>query len=392
MKDHRKPRLAIITTHPVQYNAPWFKLLSARGNLVVRVFYTWSQSERIEKFDPGFNKNIEWDIPLLEGYDYEFIHNTSSEPGSHHFKGIINPTIIQRIDTFSPDAILVFGWSFHSHLKVLKHYKNKRFILFRGDSTLLDKTGMLKRFARRVFLTWVYRHIDVAVYVGKSNYDYFIYHGVKPENLVFGPHAIDNQRFSTRRDRAIYRQQLGISDSALVFLYAGKLAGYKNVGTMISAFKTLNAGDDVHLVIVGNGPLEQELKKNSKFAGIHFLDFQNQSQMPDVYAMGDVFVMSSTKTETWGLAVNEAMANGCAVLVSKTCGCCADLVQDGKNGYSFDAFDESSLVEKMLAFVQHREDIPKMKTSSKEIIAHYNFEANAIAVEHAILNQLVDAK
>ncbi|HEY8661946.1 MAG TPA: glycosyltransferase family 1 protein, partial [Hanamia sp.] len=83
-------RLAIITTHPIQYNAPWFKLLAERKKLKVMVFYTWSQVEKEGKYDPGFGKNVEWDIPLLDGYEYRFINNISNEPGSHHFNGIDN--------------------------------------------------------------------------------------------------------------------------------------------------------------------------------------------------------------------------------------------------------------------------------------------------------------
>ena len=65
-------KLAIISTHPVQYNAPFFKLLTERNNIKIKVFYTWSQSENNKKYDPGFDRIIAWDIPLLDGYEYEF--------------------------------------------------------------------------------------------------------------------------------------------------------------------------------------------------------------------------------------------------------------------------------------------------------------------------------
>jgi hypothetical protein len=62
-------KLAIVTTHPIQYNAPWFRLVSQARNFDTKVFYTWEQSNQQQKYDPGFGKIIEWDIPLLEGYD-----------------------------------------------------------------------------------------------------------------------------------------------------------------------------------------------------------------------------------------------------------------------------------------------------------------------------------
>ena len=69
-------RLAIISTHAIQYNAPFFKALNLNENICVKVFYTWEQSKQTV-YDPGFGQQRAWDIPLLEGYEYElFPHNT----------------------------------------------------------------------------------------------------------------------------------------------------------------------------------------------------------------------------------------------------------------------------------------------------------------------------
>src|SRR5690242_286009 len=125
-------RLAIITTHPIQYNAPLFALLHARKVIEIKVFYTWGESVLHKKYDPGFGKVIEWDIPLLEGYPFEFLENVSVEKGSHHFKGIDNPFIISSVEKFNPDAILVYGWAFKSHLEAMRYFKKRIPVLFRG--------------------------------------------------------------------------------------------------------------------------------------------------------------------------------------------------------------------------------------------------------------------
>ncbi|HVG42526.1 MAG TPA: hypothetical protein VM888_13005, partial [Chitinophagaceae bacterium] len=158
-------KIAIVSTHPIQYNAPWFKLLAEKESYTVKVFYTWSQTQVGPKFDPDFGKVIEWDIPLLEGYDYEFVENISKAPGSHHFNGICNPSLNQKIEKWKPDAILVIGWSFKSHLSCLRYFKGKVPILFRGDSTLLNEKPGLKKIARRLFLRYVYSFVDFALYV-----------------------------------------------------------------------------------------------------------------------------------------------------------------------------------------------------------------------------------
>src|SRR4051812_32141110 len=101
-------KLAIVTTHPIQYNAPLFALLQSRKNISIKVFYTWGDTVKQKKYDPGFNKSIEWDIPLLDGYDHCFPENTARDPGSHHFNGIQNPGLIDDIEAWDANAVLVY--------------------------------------------------------------------------------------------------------------------------------------------------------------------------------------------------------------------------------------------------------------------------------------------
>ncbi len=187
-------RLAIITTHPIQYYAPVFKLLHDRGKIDSKVFYTWGE-KAINNYDPGFDTTISWDLPLLSGYPYEWVKNTSSDPGSHHFKGIITPDLIANIEAWQPDAVLIYGWAYHSHLKILRHFKNRLPVYFRGDSTLLDQPGRLKKYLKELFLKWIYTHVDFAIYTGTNSKAYFKKYGLKEKQLIFAPHAIDNQRF-----------------------------------------------------------------------------------------------------------------------------------------------------------------------------------------------------
>jgi hypothetical protein len=101
-------KLAIITTHPIQYYAPVFKLLTERARITIKVFYTAGDPAAIE-YDHGFDKKLEWDIPLLDGYAYDWVENSAAKPGSYHFRGIVNPGICAQITAWAPDALLVFG-------------------------------------------------------------------------------------------------------------------------------------------------------------------------------------------------------------------------------------------------------------------------------------------
>lgn len=389
-----KPRIAIISTHPVQYNAPVFQMLHQRGVIDFKVFYTWSQLEKGPAYDPGFQKTIAWDIPLLEGYSYQFVENIASEPGSHHYKGIDNPTLIREIENYRPDAIMTFSWKYKSHFKLLRHFHGKVPIFFRGDSTLLDEKKNIKSFVRWLVLSYVYRHIDTALYVGKNNKDYFMKHGVGKERLFFIPHAIDNSRFSSNSDvqeeeARIWRRDLGIPGEALVFLFAGKLEGKKNPQLLLRCFCKAKI-ENSHLVIVGNGELESELKKEyGDKPGVHFVGFQNQTRMPVVYRLGDVFVLPSKgPEETWGLAINEAMACKRAVLVSDKCGGAIDLVRDGVNGYIFKSNDEQDLVSKLSHLAAGRDKLKQMGEESYTLIQNFSFKSVCEQLEAAVHSKI----
>lgn len=394
-------KLAIIITHPIQYYVPIFQLLAKRCEL--KVFYTWGKMGIKAKHDPGFGKTIEWDLPLLDGYNYELLENISKDPGSHHGKGIINPDIIAKIKAFSPNAILVYGYIYHSHFKVMRYFKDKIPIWFRGDSTLLDKSTRWKAIAKKIYLKWIYSYIDKVFYVGTNNKAYFRKYGLEDEQLIFAPHAIDNERFSENRelDAQHLRENLGMAPHDILILFAGKLEPKKNPELLLEAIAELTCQKSkdlsqspeitkrgkVHLLFVGNGILEEKLKikvnqygdENTTYpkitARIHFMDFQNQTQIPIVYQAANIFCLPSQGPgETWGLAVNEAMASGKAILASDKVGCAVDLIKDDVNGYIFKSNDVEDLKEKLSFLINHPSMIIGFGKQSEQLIKNWSFD------------------
>ncbi len=364
-------------------------MLAQRKQLDVKVFYTWSQTQSGNKYDPGFGKEVNWDIPLLEGYKYSFVNNISSSPGSHHFKGINNPTLIDEIQHWKADVILIYGWAFKSHLKAMRFFKGKIPVLFRGDSTLIDQKPGLKKYIRNVFLKFVYSNINFAMYAGKANKAYFLAHGLKESQLFFMPHAIENERFFCSefiQDKANnLLQNLKIPSDAMVFLFAAKLEQKKQPDVLAKLFSEID-NIQSHLIIAGSGILENEMKiKFTNFSNIHFVGFYNQNEMPFLYAACSVFILPSKGPgETWGLAINEAMALGKAVLVSDACGAASDLVQYSNNGFTFKKNDIADLKEKILFFIKNRDAAKIMGESSLQIIKNYTYEKGCIVVEKAV--------
>jgi len=382
-------KLAIITTHPIQYYAPVFQMLSERGQISIRVFYTWGEAS-VRKYDPGFDKKIQWDIPLLTGYDFEWVQNVAADPGTHHFNGIKTPRLVAQVNNWQPDAVLIYGWGFNSHLKALRYFKGKLPIYFRGDSTLLDEQPGVRSALKTVFLKWVYRHVDRAFYPGTNTKRYFEKYGLKDDQLTFAPHAIDNKRFAEdRMDEArALREKLDIPDDDILVLFAGKLEEKKSPILLLEGFLGLDK-PNLHLLFAGNGPLEKELKeKTGNNSRVHFIDFQNQTQMPVMYQASDLFCLPSAGPgETWGLAVNEAMAAGKTILASDKVGSANDLVKPGLNGAVFQANVLKSLTKKMDELTENGKiALERLGNSSKGIIADWTIEHQVKAIENSVNN------
>jgi glycosyltransferase involved in cell wall biosynthesis len=361
-----------------------------RNQIDVKVFYTWGELF-VGKFDPGFNKNIEWDIPLLDGYPFEWVKNTATDPGSSHFSGIVNPGLIDRVKAYQPDAVLVYGWAYSGHLKALRYFKNRLPVYFRGDSTILNETGGLKGVLKTLFLKWVYRHIDRAFYVGINNKAYFKRYGLKEEQLTFAPHAIDNDRFKASRSTEVaeLKSSLNIADNEIVILFAGKFEPVKNVELLLTAFINANLPGG-RLLLVGNGILEEKLKLQTTGSAlvykINFLDFKNQTYMPVLYQAADIFCLPSD-SETWGLAINEAMVCGNAILASDKVGAAIDLVLPGDNGAIFKAGSSADLAKQLTELTAIGKDgLSAMGRRSKELIKEWNFANQAKAMETVIKN------
>ena len=99
--------------------------------------------------------------------------------------------------------------------------------------------------------------------------------------------------------------------------------------------------------------------------------FKQYGELPLYYANAGAFVHAST-TEQWGLVVNEAMASGLPVLVSERCGCAPDLVETGRNGYTFDPHDVDALARLMLDMASDACDRAAMGRASREIVARWS--------------------
>lgn len=353
----------------------------------LKVFYTWRDAGAAR--DVKFGKEFAWDIPLMEGYDFEVVPNASPDPGTHHRRGLINPDLVARVKAWKPDVVHVTGYNYVSHGQAIKELSKAGIpVIFRGDSHLLDGRGpWWKWILKKSWLSKVYSWPKGFAYVGQANRDYYRAFGVPEPKLFPVPHTIEVSRFAEPNEELeakalAWRRELGIPDEHFVFLYAAKLEPRKRAMELLEAFLRADLPKTT-LVFVGSGELERALKeraldgehgvsvkqcfgnasdtekpKNRKTEPpaaedsarrVVFLEFQNQSRMPLVYRLGDALVLPSGYGETWGLAVNEAQACGRPSLVSDCVGCARDIIREGENGMIFRTDDWEDCVRVMRA-------------------------------------------
>ncbi|MGA3006736.1 MAG: glycosyltransferase family 4 protein [Opitutaceae bacterium] len=374
------PRLAIVLSHPTQYYSPWFRWLRAHAALEFRVFYLWKFGVETTR-DPEFQTAFAWDTDLLSGYDSEFVPNAARAPGTHHFMGLRNPSLNARLAAWRPDALLVFGYAYASHLRALAWARlHRRPTIFRGDSHFLGRPAPPGW--KKILLRLLYRQFAAVTCVGAANRDYFIALGVPVKKLFFAPHSVDDGLFDPGRadHRAAaqaLRAQLGLAPETRVVLFAGKFTAAKQPRELLDAFLALEAPNTA-LVFVGEGAEKDALLDRARTAPpgrVHLLPFANQSEMPARYLLADLFVLPSRGLyETWGLAVNEAMRMGVPCLVSDLVGCQRDLVLDGETGWVFRAGEPADLRKKLSAALATPPGPWKeIKRAAGARISHYGF-------------------
>jgi glycosyltransferase involved in cell wall biosynthesis len=385
------PRLAVVLSHPTQYYSPWFRWLRLHTSVEFRVYYLWDFGVTVRE-DPQFGTRFAWDVDLLEGYESEFVPNRARRPGTEHFWGIRNPALPGRLAAWHPDAVLLFGYHYATHLWIIAWCRRRGIpLIFRGDSHLLGQPR--PSIPKRILLRALYRQFASITYVGAANRAYFETFGVSDTRLHFSPHAVDQEHFDPanrvhRLAAQRLRSELGLPPGRRVVLYAGKLIPHKQPAALLEAFLSAPR-PDATLLFVGDGEEKPALQARAALtpgADVRFLPFANQSEMPARYLLADLFVLPSRgNSETWGLAVNEAMHMGVPCLVSDRVGCQRDLVTDGDSGWVFRAGDANHLREKLdEALAALGRDAAGFKARAAARIANYTYAQSTSGLLEAL--------
>jgi len=183
-------RVVIIATHPIQYHAPWYRELAKQDELEVTVLFGMQLDEKQQS--QGFGTEFTWDIPLLDGYDWERLENQSANPGIGKFSGIDCPHIKDTLIRLKADVVILTGWQSKLLIQSLFAARSlKLAIIMRGESNAMYERVWYKRLLHRAMLS----RIDAFLAIGSSNRLFYEKNAVSPEKIYSAPYFVENNRF-----------------------------------------------------------------------------------------------------------------------------------------------------------------------------------------------------
>jgi glycosyltransferase involved in cell wall biosynthesis len=373
--------VAFISTHPIQYHAPWFRALAAEPRIDFEVLYCHNATSH-EQADAGFGVRFDWDVPLLDGYEHRFLRNVAEIPTVARFAGLDTPELRDVIGRGRYDAIVVNGWHYKSAWQAIRAAWRERVpVLVRSDSNLRTTRHPLARLAKAAPYRWFIPRLDGCLAVGRWSSEYFRYYGARADRLFIVPHAVSpsfgHDSTSLEGRRAELRAQWGLSASDAVFLFVGRFVAMKRPMDFVRAIQAAAAHrEGIAGLMVGDGPMRAECERAVRDgrAPVGFTGFLNQSMVAQAYVAADALVVPST-SETWGLVVNEAMSCGRGALVSDGVGCAPDLVEPGATGFVFPIGDVDALYGKLVACASDRSALAALGANAKARIAGHAIPA-----------------
>ena len=363
-------RIAVIFDHFGPYH--WARLRGAA---------TFCDVVGLELF--GQTRDYSWDRVVDQEGASSDIHWRTLLPSVH--RTAASPAAIQRavsaaLRHYKPEAVAIPGWSDQGGLAALDWCaRNGVPVVLMSESQEHDEP---RRWLKEAVKQRIVRLCTGALVGGTPHKTYIAALGMPADRIFCGYDVVDNGHFAASADRArarasALRESLGVP--ARYFLASKRFIPKKNLRGLIEAFTLFRkeAGPDAwDLVILGDGPLEPDLRRWCQELGlsehVQLPGFRQYDETPTYYGLAQAFIHAST-TEQWGLVVNEAMASGLPVLVSKRCGCAKDLVQQGVNGFTFEPENVLELSRAMLR-IMRAVDLPSMGDASRRIISAWTPE------------------
>lgn len=347
-------RLALLTEIPAPYRIPLFNALAERVEL--RVLFLAERDPRRPFYELHRD---EW------RFDHRVLGGPSLRRGGRWL--VLSRGVLRELRRLRPDAVAVGGWNQPAFWLALAYCRLRRVpLLVWIESTERDARSEARPLAAA--RGGMVRGAAGAFVPGTASAAYARSLGV--ELVEVAPNAVDAAVF----ERAAVDRR---GRHGCTFLYAGRLDPEKGVDTLLEAFGDVPG----RLVVVGDGadagPLRAAADGRVRFAGA-----LGRDELVEEYAAADVFVLPS-RSEPWGMVLNEAAAAGLPLVATEEAGAAHDLVEPGANGFRVPAGDVAALREALRTLADDPELRARLGARSRELAARFTPEAWAEGVASA---------
>lgn len=385
MSVHRT-RLLILVSHPIQYYAPLYRELTARGNIDLHVVYL-SNAGAVAHMDEGFQQSVSWDIPLLEGYAHTVLR-AGKDVTRCGFWQRHDARLSEVLRGFSPEWVLLYGYASRMNWAALGWAKRHGVkVAYASDSNINSPTTCWRGLMKRVVVTTFFRGVDAFLSTSESNLAYLDRFGVAHKCVHRLPFAIDAGRFARNAPPPGHERPFD-------FVWAGKFIQRKRPQDFVQALAKVAVAlhRPVRACIVGDGPMRTEVEAMARnlppACKVEFTGFVNQQAMPSVLQQAVVFVFTSDN-EPYGLAATEAAAAGLALIVAEGIGCVGHtvLARPGVNAMVYPPGDVDSLAGAMVRLMTHPEELARMQGASREIAATHDLSSATAVIEMVVTGQ-----
>lgn len=249
------------------------------------------------------------------------------------------------------------------------------------DSTSNDQPqSILKYVLKRLFFNFC----DGFFGYGQRSKEYLMSFGVPEHKITTRCQAAALPHHYRPENALSSRMERRKADMPAHYLFVGVLTGNKGIDTLIQAFHQLYQQDrSASLTIVGDGDLHDELR--ALVASLQISDAVNFTgalhidRLEYYYLQASCLILPS-RSEAWGLVVNEALSYGCPAIVSDRCGCAPDLIVEGETGYVFNLDDVANLAEKMSLVKTNLSDVAKVANDCITLMQKFTPEKAAAQI------------
>ncbi|MEA5620806.1 glycosyltransferase family 4 protein [Cronbergia sp. UHCC 0137] len=292
--------------------------------------------------------------------------------------------LFKVLSTNKPDAIAIAGYSEPAMIAAFLWGRlNRKTLILLSESKEDDAPrNLIKEWLKRQII----QNYNAAVVGGKPHQRYLQNLGMNPLSIYFGYDVVNNKVFDPNVIRVLSKPI-----NKPYFLTINRFISKKNLPFILESYAQYRdkLGDLAwDLVLCGDGELRLQIEKQiiqlnlDKY--VHLPGFLQQDELLFYFAHAQCFIHASIQ-EQWGLVVNEAMAAGLPVLVSKRCGCYEDLIIEGLNGFGFDPVSLSELVDLMINITQRKYDLSKIsQTALNHINKNFSIEKFGLGILKAV--------